>query len=181
MTKKIQQNLILLLLLSGGILFVYLKYLIGPLNAKYDQTVQNIQQTESKLNEMRRRALELPRLQADMKLLEQEVTDLEKLLPRDKEVPELLRTITKSAQRYQLKISVFAPSGISTQANYNEVLFQINLQGTYHALAHFLAELGQQPRILSVRNVNFAATPSTKENMSTVNVTFMLVAYTFKE
>ena len=175
-----QQNLIALGMFFVMLCFVYYKYLLSPLQQKYHDANQKLQSTESKLTEMRRRAMELPKLQAEMKLLEEEVTDLEKRLPKDKEIPELLRTVTKTAQRFQLKISNFAPGGVSAQSNYNEVPFQITLQGTYHALAHFLAEVGQESRILAARNITFAAGQQSKNNEATVSVNFTLIAYTFK-
>jgi len=101
--------------------------------------------TEARLEEMKATALELPKLQAEMAVLELEVADLEKRLPKEKEIPELLRTITKTAQRYNLKISNFNPSKIVEQPNYSEVPFEMVVQGNYHSLAYFLTDLGRNP------------------------------------
>ncbi len=180
MTKKIQQNLIVLAILISGFSFVYFKYLVAPLNDKYNDNLKKLIQVESKLADTKRKALELPKLQADMKNLEQEVADLEKLLPKDKEIPALLRTVTKVAQKYQLKITNITPGTIVSQANYNEIPFQMTIQGTYHAVAYFLCDIGQESRILSVKNVNFTALTPSKDNPNTVNVTCVFLAYTFK-
>lgn len=179
MTKKMQQHLIVLVLFAAGGIYAYYSYLLGPLKAKYQTSLDTLRTTETRLGEMRRRAQELPKLKAEMALLEKEVTDLEQLLPRDREIPDLLRTITKTAHRYHLKITSLTPSPIVPQNNYNEVPFQITLQGSYHSLAFFLAELGQEPRILSARNIGYTAGPVSKEG-TLVSVTFTLVAYTFK-
>lgn len=180
MTKKMQQNLIMVALVFFGTIFVYYKYLYSPLVNKYKEMYTKVEQTEKRLNEIKRRALELPRLQAEMKQLEMEVALLEKRLPKDKEIPELLRTLTKTAQRYQLKVISISPGGVTPQANYNEVPFQITLQGTYHAFACFLSELGQESRILSERNLSMTANAGTKESPATINANFTLIAYTFK-
>jgi type IV pilus assembly protein PilO len=180
MTKKLQQKLIMMALLFGGVLFVYYHFLFTPLVQKYKDSYVKLEESQRKLTEMRLRALELPRLRVEMKELEQEVVELERRLPKDREIPDLLRTLTKIAQHYQLKVTNISPGAILTQANYNEVPFQITLQGTYHSLGGFLTELGQESRIFSERNMNLNAAVVTKENPSTVNATFTLIAYTFK-
>ena len=180
MTKNIQNNLIILVVLTAFLAFGYFKYIISPLNAKYSEGLKKLKLVESKLADTKRKALELPKLQADMKNLEMQVADLEKLLPKDKDIPDLLRIVTKTAQKYQLRITNITPGSVTSQANYNEIPFQMTVQGTYHALAYFLSDIGQESRILSVKNVNFASNTQTKENTNTVNVNFTLIAYTFK-
>jgi type IV pilus assembly protein PilO len=180
MTKKMQQKIIVMVLFFGGALYVYHQYLYMPLQQKYKDAFTQLEEKQRKLVEMRRRAVELPRLQAEMKDLEQEVSELEKRLPKDKEIPDLLRTLTRMAQRYQLKVVNISPLAVSAQANYNEVPFQITLQGTYHSLANFLAQIGQESRIFSERNLTLSANQGNKENPATINATFTLVAYTFK-
>ena len=180
MTKKTQQNLIALTIAVACIVFVYYKYLLAPLDVKYADSYQKLLATESRLAETKRRAMELPQLRAEMLQLQMAVADLEKRLPKDKEIPELLRTLTKTAQHFQLKILNISPGPVTAKANYNEVPFQITAQGTYHSLANFFAELGQRSRILSERNLTITGNPSTKESGTTVNANFTLIAYTYK-
>jgi type IV pilus assembly protein PilO len=180
MDKKTQQNLVALLIGFMLASFFYYKFLIVPLNVKYSSALNDLKSAQSRLSDMKHRALELPKLQGEMKLLETEVADLEKRLPKDKEIPGLLRTITKTGQRHKLSIITITPSASTNASNYNEVPFLITAQGTYHNLASFFAEIGQDPRILSIKDVNYSAIAATKENTNTVNATFTLVAYTFK-
>jgi type IV pilus assembly protein PilO len=180
MTKKMQQNIIFLVIVAFGLGYVYFKYLLSPLQQKQTDALAQLQKQESKLTEMKRRALELPKLQAEMQMLQDEVAGLEKLLPKDKEVSELLRTVTKTAHNYHLSIMSITPQPLISQSNYNEIPFQMTVLGNYHAIANFLAEIGQDSRILSSRNINFTSMPATKDNLATVSANFVLVAYTFK-
>jgi type IV pilus assembly protein PilO len=180
MTKKLKQNLAAVIGMFAALVFVYFNYMLGPLEAKHKESLKKLDDMQAKLVEMKKRALELPLLQAEMVILEQEVSDLEKSLPKDKEIPDLLRIVTKTAQDFQLNITNFSPGNVVPKENYNEVQFNITLTGSYHALALFLAEMGQKPRIFSARNINFIAVPRTKEGGNTVSVTFMFIAYTFK-
>ena len=180
MDKKTQQNLIALTIGFVLAIFGYFKFLIAPMDEKFASALTNLQQTQSRLTDMKKRAMELPKLQAEMKQLETEVSDLEKRLPKDKELPGLLRTITKTGQRFQLAIGNITPGGIVAAANYNEVPFQISARGTYHNIANFFAEIGQDSRILSVKDINYSAIAPTRDDPSTVSVSFTLIAYTYK-
>lgn len=180
MTKKMQQNIMLLVLVTGGLSYAYYTFLWAPMQTKYAVSVETLKATESKVAEMRRRALELPKLQAEMKQLEQQVAELERLLPKDKEIPQLLRVVTKTAQRFQIKITQINPLAVAAQPNYNELPFQMSVQGNYHAFGYFLAELGQGSRIMSARNIVYSQIPSSKDSNATIAASFTLVAYTFK-
>jgi type IV pilus assembly protein PilO len=180
MTKNIQKNLLIIAVLIAALSFVYFNYVLSPLNSKYQENLDKLQSVETKLADTKRKAMELPKLQLSMKNLENEVSDLEQLLPREKEVPGLIRIVTKTAQKYQLKISNITPGATLAQPNYNEIPFQMTIQGTYHSMAYFLNEIGQEARILSVKNITYTGTPPSKENSNTVNVSCTLIAYTFK-
>jgi type IV pilus assembly protein PilO len=180
MTKKMQQNIIFMALIAFGMFYIYSKLLIGPLDKQYKIAQDSLAQSEQKLTDMKRRALELPRLQAEMAYLEDEVKDLEKLLPKDKDVPQLIRMITKTAQHYKIDIKTIAPATMNQMPNYTEYPFHISMQCSYSSLAHFFSELAQDERILNFRDVNFSGQAPTKEDPDTISVTFTLVAFTFK-
>lgn len=175
-----QQNLIFMVLIMAGLIYVYMSYLLKPIEAKQAEAFQKLQATETRLNEMKKRSLELPKLQAEMKMLELEVTSLEQLLPKDREIPTLLRTFTKTAQKYHMRINNLVPGAVNAQADFNEIPFQVTMLGTYHGLAYFLADLGQEQRILSAANLVFTAQQMSKDNPASLSVAFKLFAYTFK-
>lgn len=180
MTKQVIQNIIVILLFLFLIAYGGNRYLLTPQKMKYDAAWTKLDQTQRKLAEMQQRAQDLPRLRAEKKLLDQEVAELEKLLPLEKEIPQLLRSMTKTAQQYQLKITQITPQAIVPQANYNELPFLISVQGTYHSLGFFLAEMGQGGRLMSSRNLTIAPMEVSKNGAANISATFVLVAYTFK-
>ena len=178
MTKEMQQNLIAVVIFIAIVLVVYFKYLITPLNKKYSESFEQLNNVESKIVAMKQRARELPKLQKEMKYLQAEVTDLEKRLPKEKEIQQLLRLVTKIAQTYKINILNFAPEKAVEKSNYIEIPFKISVRGGYHSLAQFFADLGQESRIISARNLNMTADNSTKND--TLNANFSIVAYMFK-
>lgn len=180
MTKQIQQTLIAVAIFLGCAIFVYFKYLITPLEKKHQESIQKLENINRKLAEMKRRAQELPKLQMEMKYLEQEVALLEDLLPKEKGTQDLLRIITKNAQNLGISILNISPTGVSAKPNYNEIPFKVTVNGSYHALALFLSNLGQEPRILSTRNLSIKSYASKDKDDKTITANFELIAYTFK-
>jgi type IV pilus assembly protein PilO len=178
MTKEMKQNLMAVGIFIVIVLVVYFKYLINPINKKYAEADEQLSKVESKIVAMKQRARELPKLQREMKLLEAEVTELEKRLPKEKGIQQLLRLVTKDAQAYKINILTFTPNEAAEKANYTEIPFRISVRGSYHSLAQFFADLGQESRIISARNLTMTADSTTKND--TVTASFTIVAYMFK-
>lgn len=181
MTPKLQQTIIAVVLFFGMVLFAMYNYMLVPLDKKQKEADIKYTALERKLIETKRRAQELPKLQAEMQYLQREVAELEKLLPQEKEVPGLLRIISRKAQGYQLQVGSIKPLAIIPKEHYNEVPFQISLKGRYHTLARFFADIGQTTRLLSVRNVTYSTYSGTKEDPQTLSADFTFVAYTFRQ
>ena len=178
MTKQMQQNLIAVVIFIALFIFAYSKYLIGPLSKKYQEGSEQLAQTETKLAAMKQRAKELPKLQKEMKSLEMEVAELEKRLPKEKGIQQLLRIITQDAQNYRINILSFSPNPVGEKSNYYEIPFKLSVKATYHSLGQFLTDLGQESRIISSRNIDMSADTTSKN--STIIANFSIVAYTFK-
>ncbi len=182
MTNKIRQQVILLVVAFVAVCLLFYNFLLAPLNLKTRDLQAKVNQQEAKLAQLKIRAQELPKLKAEMDLLKTEVAELEKLLPKDREMPALLRTITRKAQRYGLLINNFVAGKIEPKDNYSEMPFQVNLRGRYHPLARFLTDIGQENRLMSSRNLRLTYSPAAnKADPTNIVVDFSLVAYMYKE
>ncbi|MFC1501612.1 type 4a pilus biogenesis protein PilO [Elusimicrobiota bacterium] len=181
MTKKVQQILIVMVLLFGGVIYALYNYLLLPINNKYDQAIKNLYQVENKLNQMKSKSLELPKLKAELEFLQKEVSQLAKLLPENKQIPGLLRTVTIKSKKYGLKVNNFSPNTMESKGNYVEIPFQISLSGRYHPFARFLADIGQESRLISMKDISFSMKKGTKEDPTTLNASFSLIAYSYKQ
>ena len=181
MNKKQQQTLIAIVIGLVVMGYIYFSYLIAPLNKNLKVTREKVEKTQKELNNLKIQSRNLPKIKQELADLQQEVAQLEKLLPTDKELPGLLRSITRVAQNYGVKINNISPQGVLDQPNYSEISYRISAQANYHSLANFLAELARGKRILSFRNINYSAySESTKGVNLTINCDFILVTYVYK-
>ncbi|MBI3292995.1 MAG: type 4a pilus biogenesis protein PilO [Elusimicrobia bacterium] len=178
--SKGQQAIALMAVLGLGGGFWFWKYPASQLSQELNSHRAQLADLESKIAVAKARAERLDVLQAEKAALEQEVRELEHRLPAVKEVPKLLRILTKDAQKHRITMSTLSPQAVVSQQYFNEVPFNVTLTTTYHALARFLAALGQGERLIGARNLVLNAASSKDDPTTTVNVTVTLVAYTFK-
>lgn len=153
LTKQQQQVLVAVLIFVFGGGYVYWNYLLKP-------TLENIRVRQDKHKELlakiesaERQARRLPALQAELTQLQTELSSLEKQLPKDKDVPNIIRTLTREAIQENLQFSRLAPRAPQRQQYFEIIPFELQFSGTLHALARFLASLGQQDRIFQAQNI----------------------------
>ncbi len=185
MNKKQQQNLVGLIIIIIGLVYVMQSYVVGPMSSNIKSKSEELARVKQEIQTLKIQSLELPRIKKQLEYLQSEVAELEKFLPREKELPGLLKAITRTASNYQVKIINISPAGSSEKQKYTEHIFNISAQSTYHSLARFIAEISQSGRIISARDINFSpimsAPPAPGSRMSnTISVNFQLVAYTYK-
>lgn len=90
-------------------------------------------------------------------------TTLDKLLnflPTDSNIPFLLDAIQQEADKSHLEIISLSLNPEKTTNYYIEIPFTLELKGTYHQLASYLANISSFSRIITLHN--FILTPDTK-------------------
>ncbi|MFB0527166.1 MAG: type 4a pilus biogenesis protein PilO [bacterium] len=179
MTK---QQKIMLGILVVIVFFMFYKYAYGPLEIKLKKVKNELVAKREKLAVTRERAGRLDQLKTDYELLKVKVEEAEKKLPREKEIPRLLREITDAGRKFKIDIPNFQPRTEEQQKYYISHPFAMTIQTKYHDLAYFLAEIGQYERILHVRNLRLAPMARKEgEKLRGISADFQLYTYTFKE
>ena len=179
MTK---QQKVLLGILGVFVLFIFYKYFYNPIGLKVSKVKNELATKQAKLTVARERANRLDELKADYELLKVKVEKAEKKLPREKEIPRLLREVTGAGRKFKIDISGFEPRPEEPQEYYISHPFEMSLETQYHNLANFLAEIGQLERIFHIRNLSLIPTlESESQKLKGITAGFQLYTYTFKE
>ncbi|MDY7038440.1 MAG: type 4a pilus biogenesis protein PilO, partial [Thermodesulfobacteriota bacterium] len=76
------------------------------------------------------------------------------LLPNKKEIPDLLRTITKLGRESNLEFRLFSPRAERRKGFYLEIPVSIIVSGSYHNVAMFFDKVGRMDRIVNILNVS---------------------------
>lgn len=111
---------------------------------------------------------DLPRFEAEYGQLHEQWLLAAELLPTDRDLPALLRKISLSGQQTGVMFVSFRPQPMRSENYYNQLPVQISVQGGYHQVASFLAELANLRRIVTVSDVHLkTATNAADANLTT--------------
>ncbi len=103
---------------------------------------------------------------------------LSTLLPKQKEIPDLLRNISDLGKGAGLDFISFIPGAETPRDFYAEIPVNISIRGPYHNLGFFLDQVSKLDRIVTVNNVNMSS-PRKSGGEMILNSTCRLVTYRF--
>jgi type IV pilus assembly protein PilO len=95
-------------------------------------------------------------LQAEAKLLRDNLDLMRTLIPAGNEVAALLDQIVGAARRSGLEIESFAPGATTPGEEFDTYRYTMSLKGSYHQIGDLLASIGSLRRIIAPVNVNLS-------------------------
>lgn len=176
---KQQQMIILAVVGVGFVLYFYYSYLMKPLFATIDQRQQQYTELVGKIETAQRQAMRLPALQAEFAQLQTDLISLEKQLPKEKDLPNIIRTLTREALQEDMKFVRLSPRPSVRQQYFEIIPFELQFHGSLHNLARFLASLGQQDRIFQAENVSLAPLGANDLGEQNLSISLILQTYTY--
>ncbi len=100
------------------------------------------------------------------------------LLPKEKEIPKLLKDISALGRNAGLEFLTFKPLADVPKDFYAEIPVTINVRGPYHNMGFFFDQVSKLERIVSVSNVKMSS-PKKEGGEMLLNSDCMLVTYRF--
>jgi type IV pilus assembly protein PilO len=167
--------------LVGVVFYSYWSLIYTPVAKSIAAERQSVQMLNQKLVAAKSRASQLSKVQAEMATLQIDVAELEKLLPKSRELPSLLRVFTHRAEANGLTLTSFRPSRPVAKGLYDEVPYDIAVTSSLNGIGHFLTAMGKGERLFAARNLAVTATGTKTDPTKTVNATFTLVAFKYNE
>ena len=147
-----------LVLLAG--IFIWLVFL--PAKKEIRKTEQEIARLDRKLAQARIRARNLKKFEAELKEVDAEFRQALRLLPNEKEIPALLRTITQLGADCNLTFVLFSPKKERAKEFYVEIPIEMEVRGRYHDAATFFYRIGKMDRIVKI--LDFSMKPIKKDS-----------------
>ena len=166
------QKLVLSVLAAGGLLGVFFFTHLLPFGFLNQQerlkTLQREYERKSTdLARARATVADLPRFEAEYGQLHEQWMLAAELLPTDRDLPTVLRKISLSGQQTGVQFQVFRPASPRADTYYSETPMQIVVQGGYHQVGSFLAELANLRRIVTVSNVRLKSATGADSRVTT--------------
>ena len=151
----------------------------------YSDALEKERQKEARLATLQKeiRALEatanrLPEFQREVQALEARLETLKRILPPEKEMPDLMRRVQYLAAQSSLQIRKFNPAAVVSKDFYQEVPVSIDVEGTYHNLGAFLDRVSRMSRLVNMSDLKIKAQTAQTLN-NTVAVTATATTYVY--
>jgi type IV pilus assembly protein PilO len=153
----------------------------------YSDALEQQEQKELQLADLQTqiRALEatanrLPEFQREVQALEARLETLKRILPPEKEMPDLMRRVQYLAAQSSLAVREFTPAPVAQREFYIEVPINIDVDGTYHNLGAFFDRISRMSRLVNVGNVKIKAQSDQTIN-NTIAVEAVAMTYVYQE
>ena len=151
----------------------------------YSDALEQQRQKEARLATLQKeiRALEatanrLPEFQREVQALEARLETLKRILPPEKEMPDLMRRIQYLAAQSSLQIRKFNPAAVVQKDFYQEVPVNIDVEGTYHNMGAFLDRVSRMSRLVNMGDLKIKSqTRQTLNNTVAVSTTATTYVY----
>jgi type IV pilus assembly protein PilO len=162
----------------AGVVVFYTLY-EKPLHADMEQRQGQLELIRKDIAKGRATAEKLNDFRAQVSELESRLTDLQAVLPQEKDAAALLRSMQTVAMQSSLSIRVFKPEVPITKPLHAEWPIALEIDGTYHDLAVFFDRVGRFTRIVNISALQIEAKdkpgPSATISAKCVATTFVLL------
>ena len=149
--QKFKIIIAVVLLLLPAVIFYFVFF--EPNNKKIAKLDKQKASLETKLKAVKKKAANRDRLRQELEDVRIVFEETATLLPKEKEIPQLLKDISALGRNAGLDFLAFKPGADVPKDFYAEIPVSINVNGPYHNLGFFLDQVSKLDRIVSVNNI----------------------------
>ncbi|MDP2340020.1 MAG: type 4a pilus biogenesis protein PilO [Deltaproteobacteria bacterium] len=166
----------LVVLVGVGTYFLSVSDAVTAIEA-HDATLEK---QEAELLKLQQQAQHRTQFMREVERLKQRLREAEEQLPKQAEIPKVLRDIDYEAKQAGLRVDRFEPQGEQVQGDFAAVPLKMTVRGNYHEIAVFLDRLSKMPRIVNVTDLNMTA-PNIENKKIVVASSYTATTYRFLE
>src|SRR6267143_650743 len=160
-----------------GVAFYYF-YWSGAVEEASQKTAR-LESLRQEIRQLEVTANKLQEFQREVAQLEAKLETLKRILPPEKETPDLMRKVQALASQSNLTIKNFTPAAVATKEFYQEVPINVSVEGTYHNLGAFCDRVSRLSRLVNLGNIRIKAmqnpTPTRTITAQTIATTYVYI------
>ncbi len=164
------------------VVFAYVNYtyVYQPRMQEIEQLDRDIEITANKIIEGKRIAARLGPLKEEYAALLEKLAFLEVLLPKEKEIPDLLVMIQDTLTEFNVDFTNFTPQNISWQKDriYGNMPITMSLTASYFDLIAYLDRIENLPRIIDVKSLRLSKAGGEADKLS---ISITMFAYVLRK
>jgi len=163
-------------IICGGFYWFYYSDALEE-QAKKEAQLATLQQ---EIRALEATANRLPEFQREVQALEARLETLKRILPPEKEMPDLMRRVQYLAAQSSLAVRKFNPTATAQKEFYLEVPISLDLEGTYHNLGAFFDRVSRMSRLVNLGNIKVQAQKD-QTIRNTIAIEAVATTYVYKE
>jgi len=173
-------TIFIIFIIFVGFVYVNYTYVYQPRMQKIEQLDRDIEITAQKIAEGKRIAARLGPLKEEYQALLKKLEFLEVMLPKEKEIPDLLVMIQDTLTEFNVDFSTFTPQNISWEKDiiYGKMPIAMNLTASYFDLIAYLDRIENLPRIIDVKTLSLSKAGKEDENL---NISINMFVYVLRK
>lgn len=141
---------------------------------------QTLEKQETELVKLNQQAQHRNQFMREVERLKQRLREAEEQLPKQAEIPKVLRDIDYEAKQAGLRVDRFEPQPEQVQGDFAAVPLRMTVRGNFHEIAVFLDRLSRMPRIVNVNDLTMT-TPANENKKIVVASSYTATTYRFLE
>lgn len=157
--KKITQDALVMLAVVLGLGGIATLVVYRPQAAKLDQIRTDIATRTLALEEDGRKVQFLPETVRQIELMKSRNKDLDRKLPKRKELGDFLRAISENLSAAQMTNQVIEPGSPMQEEFYYTLPIEMQFKGSYLSLATFLQKIAGMERLARVQKMSISTNP----------------------
>jgi type IV pilus assembly protein PilO len=176
LSPKIKLAITAVIVLLPVVIFYFTYF--QPKNEETERLYKQKVSLEQQLREVKLKAANLAKFEKELAEAEAKFQEAAVLLPKEKEIPNLLRDISALGRNAGLDFLTFKPLADVPRDFYAEIPITINVRGPYHNMGYFFDQVSKLERIVSVTNVKMSS-PKEERGEMVLKSDCRLVTYRF--
>lgn len=157
---------------------VYWNFFYSPMSTVLQEKTGRVQDLEAQHQKKTRMVAQLEALRKEVKELDAKLREAVAQLPDQKEIPDLLSTVSSLGRESGLEILLFRQKPEVLQDFYAEVPVEMLMKGTYAQLDEFFNKVGKLNRIVNVKDISMK-TPVVTEGRVLLSTNVTAVTFRF--
>lgn len=173
------QRILILIAINIVIAGLGFFFLISPTIDEAEALTEELGKLNSKIEESRTIASDIARYKREMLALEKRLDSALSKLPNEKEIPDLLESISDAVKEVGLKVFLFQPGKVRKKGFYAEVPVKMKVQGGYESLYEFSDRMAKLPRIVNIGGLNIKSKKGKGGSSSVLETDLVVMTFMF--
>ncbi|MDF2953177.1 MAG: Type IV pilus assembly protein PilO [Thermodesulfobacterium sp.] len=153
-------------------LFLFYQFYYVQAKEKINILREDVKKLDLEIKKYENSVKKIKVLEVQMKQRREFLNRIKKILPSEKEIPDILRQISDLAKENNLEIITFEPGKEKSQDYYNIIPLKMEIEGRFSNIVNFLNSIESLQRLVVLNDIKFQI----KNNQLNAMTTF----YTFK-